>query len=348
MKKQDNAYYVEQVDAVAEREPILALWGKGKFSSPEIYDWYYIDNNLGDRDLFVLRISTDNRIIGTMSITEREWWAGNKLRSVGIMGNLFIDQAHRTMGPAAMLTRYVRAAGMEKYGVIYGFPKKNAEVLFKYVGFNKLDALTRYAKVLNATSFLSGKYPFYVARPAGFMLNCLIRLEDKYLLRGESKREISVTKIPDELHESLNDQVSEDYMRCSRTRDYLQWRYIDIPEEEDYSIFSMYDKKGEMIDGYVVFWLGDDNCAYIMDFLARGRRTLRLLLLRFSKEMRKKGYRSISTEYLGTEFVLEIFRRLRFIERDERDIYYSIGDSTEDELRNLDWYITSGDENSRN
>jgi hypothetical protein len=96
----------------------------------------------------------------------------------------------------------------------------------------------------------------------------------------------------------------------------LNWKYVDNPHKK-YHVFSLAQKEGKRILGFVVFYLEDDSC-FIADLLyANSDFALKSLLAQFIIFLRKEKVDSISILILGSPALVRNLRAFGFHSRKE-------------------------------
>ena len=76
------------------------------------------------------------------------FWLGGQRIEAGVLVDLAVSPAHRTLFPALLLQKSLLAAGLEAREVLYAFPNQKAAAVFQRAGYRHIGLMTRYVRVL--------------------------------------------------------------------------------------------------------------------------------------------------------------------------------------------------------
>jgi hypothetical protein len=107
--------------------------------------------------------------------------------SAGVLVDLAVLPAHRTLGPALILQQSLIDAAAGRFDFIYGFPNEKAAPVFKRVGYRAIGDLVRYARVLRHHGYLRRIMPAPAAMLAAPLLDLGVRLRDAWRRRADPR-----------------------------------------------------------------------------------------------------------------------------------------------------------------
>src|SRR5690606_557025 len=98
-----STYAVQVADVALDRDEVLAIWhgnlGRDELM-PSKYDWFYRACPDGAPLLLKLVHETSATPVGTLAAGPRRMlWSGDPVMA-GLLVDLTVDHAHRTLGPA--------------------------------------------------------------------------------------------------------------------------------------------------------------------------------------------------------------------------------------------------------
>lgn len=314
---------------------MLALWRQVFSHSeqhPVKFDWCYAGETEGKGRLYLLDSSGQAQPIGVQGIVVRRWWLLGQAVDAGICADLVVDQQHRSIGPALMLVAGAMEQELQTHHLklLYAFPNRKSEALYRRKAYPRLKDISRYAKPLRSQVWLRRKgIPRVLAASAGVLIDSFARLRQlpHGLRDGRCGRLASVTKF-DARFDVLWARV-RDSRRPMAIRDaaFLQWRFGNHFARET-QIMVMDIGQGQ-IDGYIVYTIHENRIAGILDFLASDdNQVLTAMLRQFVAAMRQRAVDGISLEFCGPSAVDRCLRQLGFLVRESSPVFLLIGQQT--------------------
>ena len=220
------AYTVHVADVERDRELILGLWRGNLGDESRMarkYDWFYRDCPYGAPLTLLLRHEDSGAWVGVATAGPRQMMLSGKLVQAGVLVDLAVLPAHRSLFPALSLQMALMEAGSKRFELMYGFPNPKAAAVFKRVGYVPLCKLVRHARVLRHGGYVRRRLPAPLAWPAGVMLD----MEDRVRLarRGAGMR----GQWQDQADATLSDLWSPDRAGDGpvsiRDLAFLRWRF---------------------------------------------------------------------------------------------------------------------------
>src|SRR3546814_213354 len=145
------AYTVHEADLERDRELIVGLWRGNLGEDARMarkYDWFYRQCPYGAPLTLLLRHEASGEWVGVASAGPRQMVFGGRRVSAGVLVDLAVLPAHRSLGPALTLQTALMEAGAKRFDLLYGFPNPKAAAVFRRVGYAPLGELSRHARVL--------------------------------------------------------------------------------------------------------------------------------------------------------------------------------------------------------
>src|SRR5690606_26776721 len=127
--KLSTEYTVRKADPVADRHRILELWSRitsGAAPDADKLDRFYLDNPAGPGTIYLLWHEPSNAAVGVACVARRDVLVDGKLRKGAVCGDLYIDRAHRSLGPTLLLNRHILDELSRDYELYYAFPNARA------------------------------------------------------------------------------------------------------------------------------------------------------------------------------------------------------------------------------
>jgi len=189
----------------------------------------------------------------------------------------------------------------------YGFPSKQAEVISKHYGFEKIAEFTRLVKVLRSGNYLKRlvKQRFLagaISIPADFLL----RLRSMNILWA-SGNVFQSDSLENSYHlvDTLWNQITQqNLLMGERSSEYLDWRYFKCPTDK-YKVFGVRDKDNAL-QGVMVYLLQNKR-AEIVDLICpdyEDTTTIHSLLTNFEKYCFSIPVDSIAITIIGSEGII--------------------------------------------
>ncbi len=343
-------YSVIKADIRKDRQRILSIWGRNFTDVPqERYGWFYENNPYGQALSWLVTDQKTNSVVGSTALFPRRMNLNGKKALAGIAADFAVNQDHRSLSAALKLQKAVISWCKEnKVELIYGFPNEQSEAVLLRVGYKKLGEVKRLAKLLKTKSKLKRYLPRSGVILFSIPLDFIFAIFSKERSYAKSDNlEIELPHRFDERFDSLWEEAKSRFgVIGERTGQYLNWKYVDNPHKK-YHIFSLAEKKGKKIWGYVVFYLQDNNC-FVVDLLyLNSDFALKSLLTQFILFLRKKRVDSISILILGPPSLVKNLKAFGFHSRKENSkvFIYIRGKSPHFPLvmNEENWFLLEGD-----
>jgi len=227
------SYGVEVGDVVRDRETVLAIW-RGNLGDPARieakYDWFYRDCPYGEPLLCVLRDRASGAAVGVAAAGPRRMQAGGRALRAGVLVDMAVLPAHRSLGPALVLQQGLMEAASTRFDLVYGFPNPKAAPVFKRVGYTQLGEMVRHARVLRHARYLERRVPRAVAQLAGPVVDLGVACEDAWRRRGDARIATRwVDRAGDEMTTLWASAQAPAAALAVRDRDLLGWRFDRAP-----------------------------------------------------------------------------------------------------------------------
>lgn len=341
-----NAYRVERGDIARDREAVLAIW-RGNLGQDERmrakFDWFYRNCPYGTPLLALLRHDADDQFVGVAAIGPRRMWHGGHPIRAGVLVDLAVASAHRSLGPALMLQRELATAGAQHFDFLYGFPNAKAVPLIRRLGaYQPLADIVRYARVLRYRHYAGRHLPRALAPLAGSAIDFARHLADwprrhaRRRLRGEWGGF-------DDARVDALWQRSARGSGCitARDRTFLQWRFgqvadarllrIESPDGAQLKAWFACQPHDRVL--HVHDWWGERGSALDSD-------PVQALLVAADRA----GYAAVSFEHAGPASCIDNWIAAGFVERSRRPVYgrWCAASPAPDFAREL--HLTSADE----
>ena len=342
-------YSARDGDSVADREAVLAVWrgnlGQDARMSSK-YDWFYDRAPTGAPLLQLLMHAGTESPVGVCAAGRRRMLRNGRQTRAGVLVDLAVIPAHRTLGPALILQQGMFSAGQRDFDLLYGFPNPKAAPVFKRIGYRHLAEMIRYVRVVRHAQYLRHRLPRSLARlavPLGALIDLGHRLRDAGrwpMARG--LRAQWFDRAPDIA--ALWD-ASPKPLAITALRDaaHLHWRFDDAPADPDQPRFrhlQLFDGEGPAA------WFAtrvDGHTLKIHDFWSRdGAQPAPAIIAAMLREARRQGQTAVSVELATSDAHLQPWRQLGFEARSQRPVFGIMAGSFGEDA--LELHLTSADE----
>lgn len=146
-----TSYEVAEVEPAAREGLFVRLRREAlgeHATSPELYRWQYREAPDGDAAVLVLETGAAHEAVGWAAVQERRLFVDGTERRAGLLINLLVATAHRTVRPALMLQRAALAVARERHELSYGYPNRAALGGYLRAGYTRIGEVRRHACVL--------------------------------------------------------------------------------------------------------------------------------------------------------------------------------------------------------
>jgi len=339
------AYAVEAGDVARDREAVLAIWHGNLGDDARMqakYDWFYARCPFGEPLLRLLRDGADGTRVGAAAAGARRFCAGAREFDAGVLVDLAVLPEHRSLGPALMLQSALAADGLQRFGLLYGFPNPKAAPVFKRVGYEKFGELVRHARVLRHAGYVARRLPRALAVPAGWLLDAVDALRLWRRRRADARLATRWCERADSRFDALWEHSPRERMVAAvRDSAFARWRFDDCPLALTRYLL-VEDAGGELLAWFACQAEGD--LLHVRDFWSghghAGISSAQVDALLAAA--RREGHGAVSVEYAGDADAFGGWTACGFSERSRRPVFGRWGDDAGTTDRNL--HLTSADE----
>ena len=342
--------YIE--DPVRREKTLLKLWNGSQLHVADDprhkYTWFYQDNPVGPATAFFLTEEADG-VVGCCGLGTRLIWIDGRPTPVGLFADFAVEPAHRTAMPALVLQRALCAGAQQRFPLTYGFPNAAAVGIFKRVGFPLLGTMSRYGKVLRHARFVKRVVPVApLASLLGALLDAGARCRDAAhgLIRRNPHR-LEWLPVPDGRFTDCFERARGRHRFISdRTADTLRWRFTQRPGRAS-EFAALVSPRNEVL-AYAAILQKETGVALIADFLAIDDDALGALLDLLMPALRRRGFESAMTFFLGPMRIEAVLRAHGFVLRESaKFVAVGAGEglsvAPEALTKVTDWYLTEAD-----
>jgi hypothetical protein len=307
------------------------------------FDWFYAGCPFGEPTLCLLRHVADDGHVGVASAGPRRMQLAGAPIAAGVLVDLAVGAAHRSLGPAMMLQTALAEIAGARFDLLYGFPNPKAAPVFKRAGYAKLGEIVRHARVLRHRDYLARRMPRPFAMAAGVLVDLAVRVHDGWRSRGDRRLSAHWRDDVDPRFDELWSRSTPASAALSiRDSAFARWRFDQCPLAK-----TRYLLLDDANDGSLQAWFAcqvKDGALHVRDFwsadAAHGlaRNHVDALLA----AARKAGHVSVSVEIAGNAQHLGGWLAARFSARSQRPVF---GKWTHASAQvRPDLYLTSADE----
>lgn len=319
-------YEVIQADYSEHRDAILKLWHANLPSlTVSRFEWFYEENPNGTPHTWLVQEVGSGEFVGCCSIFPRFFVIDDERRKAGIASDFAINRDHRVLGPAIKLQRAV-AKDYEDlgYDFILGWPNRLSTPVFKRLGYQKLGASLRLARPfsIRGKAFCCTRNSLFgglFCKVADMVLFLTTRLLVLFYATRYSYH--NVTSEESNILETLTDDGG--YTRPVCSADFAKWRYLSNPSEQS-GLLLIRNKKNGQIAGQCAFSIDDvNNVMDILDIVVTDGKKYKSVMVVLLKFALQKKIKSVSITFFGFGPIVNIFRGLGFVSRQEdRSLYF--------------------------
>jgi GNAT superfamily N-acetyltransferase len=265
------AYLYSANEQPLSKEELLGLArGLPEYSEPR-YEKYYRRNLLGEPSLGVVREPEKGRAVGMATLFPVCLRLGGERVPGAIAGDFVIESAHRSLGPALGLQRFLLSTLPEaKLEFVLAVPNALAEPVFPRSGYELLGPRVCFVKVLSSRRLFSIRLPDILARPLSWMADPLLIVGSCLFFSARSGR--YVVEQPARFDERFDQIWHEAELPgdklVERSAEILNWKYEqDLPKgPRRFHIFALtragaiaayavYERRDGFMRVYEAFWL---------------------------------------------------------------------------------------------
>jgi len=296
------AYDVRRTDSSSGTGNLLVdLWKRNlqmRGNPRDKFDWYYRSNPVGPADAFLLDHvdGGTSTVVGCCGIGRRQMFIDGTPIVAGLFADFAVDKEHRTTLPALKLQRALCDYGLTHYPLTYGFPNEAAVGLFGRIGFPVIGRMSRYVRVLRFSPYLQKRAPQPLARLAAMPLDTASLVYHGARLTRRRQALAWIADVDDRFDELAADVRTRYRLLGDRSKAFLRWKYVTRPNAGA-AIATLVD--GDRLEAYAVVVNKEPGVAMIADFLGRSPEATGDLFIRLASALRRRGFASAATVFLG-------------------------------------------------
>lgn len=337
------AYTVHEADVERDRELILGLWRGNLGDEARMarkYDWFYRQCPYGAPLTLLLRHEESGAWVGVASAGPRQLLLGGREVLAGVLVDLTVLPAHRSLWPALSLQMALMEAGAKRFELLYGFPNPKAAAVFKRVGYVPLCKLVRHARVLRYGDYARRRVPALLAAAAGGVLDTFDRLRLRMRAGGlraqwQDRADASLAALWSPTH-------AGDGPVSVRDLAFLTWRFDESPLVE-VRYLVVRDAAGGVLAWFACESRG--SVLYVHDFWSRygvaGPSSAEVATL--LRSARAAGHASVSVE-LGAAAAGGGWHPEGFAAREARPVFWRPSGASLEAVRPEQLWLTAADE----
>ncbi|MBK7077879.1 MAG: hypothetical protein IPH44_37005 [Myxococcales bacterium] len=317
------AYAVERCAPAAVRADLERLWDANltlESHPADKFGWLYAEAPVVPATVFVLR--ADGAAVGTAGVGVRRFQLGADVGEAGLLADLAVDKAHRSVGPALALVRAGKAFVDEAFALAYGFPNKLAEGVFKRAGYQPLGTIGRYAMPLRHAAFATRLDEQALTRVPAAARPALVRAAHTPVVAAIAGRAVDAVQLgraapamlaglrrltlaaipqPTAELDELWAAARGDYaVVAERTRRFVGWRFLPRPERR---VWTARARAGGGLRAYAVVDL-IDGVAHVRDLFGHKDDVIALIDC-LPLTLYAAGASSLSMRYLGAGWLTD-------------------------------------------
>lgn len=341
-------YVTRDGDALLERDTVLSIWHGNLGQQDRIaakYEWFYLGCPYGPPVLQLLHYTPEAIDIGTACAGRRRMLSGGEETSAGVLVDLAVLPAHRSLGPALILQQGLIRSGLERLDLLYGFPNPKAAAVFKRIGYEKFADILRYAHVLRHASYLRNKMPGWIAYPLGVVAD--LASATRYRLKRIFGPRLHYTwsdRADVDMDRLWHDSDKGSGLLAVRDHAHCKWRFDDCPLARTRYLLIAAPGSERLQAWFAV--QAEDRTLHVRDFwsIAGCGRMQQGHLLALLSAAREAGYVSVSVEIATDAARLESWTHCGFVERSRRPVFGLWNPGRKPDSQTMDLFLTSADE----
>lgn len=319
-------YRVDSVDPSAHRDDVLGVWRGNLGQEARMaakFDWFYQGCPFGSPLLEMLRHDASGAWAGVAAAGPRRLRWRDRDVAAGLLVDLAVTAAHRSLGPALALHHALIADGRERFGLIYGFPNARAVPVCRRVGHVHLADIVRYARVVRHRRYAARRIPAWISGPAATVFDLAARLRAWWQRRSADAKLMAVwtSQAPEDADALWSESEHGDEPIGIRNREFLAWRF-DANPLVDVRYLAIRTGGERRLRAWFACQV-EENVLHVRDYwshdAAGGLSPAYVALL--LREADRAGHAAVSVEYAGPEHRLLGWSANGFVERSRRQVY---------------------------
>lgn len=347
-------YQALQGNIVKDKARILDFWAKNQDKSLDgKFSWMYENNPYGLPCIWLIEIADTGELVGMGAIFPRPIMINGKEYLAGILGDMLVHKAHRTLGPALLLQKSMLGSLRNgTYDLVFGFPNKNAEVVLRRVGYVCLGRISRSVRVIRSESYLR-RNPLLapISKPLSHVVDLMLRLG-----RGRATHYSSHYRIAED-YTVFDERFNELWRRkerClrivpARSSEYMTWKFRDDPDDTNH-VFAIFIKDSSLLLGCMIYRAVGKSIE-IREFIAADEMAAQAMMIMFFDRIKDRGMESVFINHIENETFTRQVRKLGFHPGSSgRNIYLHVSDGLKAEgdvlLDHEQWLLVGSDEDT--
>ncbi|MCA9679867.1 MAG: hypothetical protein H6709_04340 [Kofleriaceae bacterium] len=371
---QRSVYKVSRVRPQDVRAELERLWDSNLTVREGVahkYEWLYRDAPELPTAVFLLDAETDgaHAWVGTAGVGVRRIWIEGREGLAGLLADLAVDRAHRSVGPALTLVRTVKAWVASEFEVAWGFPNFQAVGVFKRAGYAALGVTGRWVRVLRHGAYAARLQETPLPRMPASMKRAVERavavpavaslaggtIDVVRLIQGAPQAIAAARRVRLRWLDAPDERIDQIWARARgaypvvgvRSSRFLRWRF---PARDGLRVAVAEDRDGNVPRAYAIIeHVGD--AAHIRDLFGE-RDAIGTLLDLLPAALYPSGAVAVSMRYLGAPWLVEALEARGFSRRPGgRTVAVGVGDAADAATRAVltdvgAWYLTDADEDT--
>lgn len=369
-------YSVARVAPAEARDDLLRLWADNlqvETSPAAKFDWIYRAAPLLPEQVWLLRASTSPAAVGTAGLGLRRMQLPHGDASAGLLADLAVDKAHRSLGPAIAIVREVKSWALGHLDLAYGFPNAHAQGVFKRTGYHPLGTITRWARVLRHAGYAArvrelelprvppaardllyraAEQPWFAALAGAAVDVTQLARRSPAAIEAARRLRVDATDAPDPaaLDELWARARGEYGVVAHRGGAVLSWRFPASPRRRWYGARAR-GAADSALRAYALVERSDDGAAHIKDLFGHPADVIALLDLLPALAYRA-GASSLSMRYLGAPWLADALAARGFTARQADRLIVvataaTMPAASAEAVRKADtWHLTDFDEDA--
>jgi hypothetical protein len=346
----------EPISVAADVAALLARNLGGTATDPRRrVAWRYLEGPFGPGVAHLLehRSGTDGAPpspIGCMGLGVRRYWCRGQPIEVAVLGDLAVDQRHRSLGPAMMLQRATRAYARDRFGLCLTYPNAKARPVVLRLGFRELGGMRRWAVPLRFAAHIGGRLPPLASEAVGFVLDAAAGAarRGRRLLAGGQYR-LEEAGEPDARFDHLDEEARGPFpITAVRAAAFLRWRFLRPPGRPPGGFYNLVGPDGAL--AAYAFVEREGGVARLRDLFGRDAAAISLLLDTLLPRLRADGADAAWFSYLGPRWLDGLLLKRGFAARESRTVAVDWGQSPAETAHALRdptrWYLTEVDQDA--
>jgi len=346
-------YFVRPADLVADEHIILSLLRNASGTPGAVerkYQWFYEEPHLGPTLTLLLCHKSADHVVGMVTIGHRRLLVDNLPIDAGLLVDLHVESAHRTLGPALQLLREAISLGLARFSILYGYPNIRAQPLLRRAGFTIVAHAKRFARVIRFSEFLPKTVPRIIRLTLGGALD-LVQWMRFGVSASAGPRPSAVVHeycdaglLPVPSFDSEALQAAPSVVIGKHTPEFLQWRFgqaalhpcmaatLSSPDPRYGSCFYILDGSSSMLQ------IRDTTA------LIHTTRSAKRFWQALISEARQRGYRSVSFVCTASDPLTAELAKLGFTIRDQHPVFAMCRSTHASLMQRCSWLLSDADE----